>query len=154
MKPAIWLWCSLSELTTLWPRAVSAHRPSDLLGVTSLTNQCRGWMHWKFCTLSPKALANWSCFSDHASVVSERQQQTLLKLQQITIHYTEVAKHRNTTYDFRNVENANLIAESSHKWNLLNNAECHRICQSLAELIKSRSVHLNRVAIWTSICKY
>ncbi len=33
-------------------------------------------------------------------------------------------------------------------------AECHGICQSLDELIKSRSLHLNQIAIWTSICKY
>ncbi len=40
------------------------------------------------------------------------------------------------------------------KWNLQFNAECHGICQSLDELIKSRSLHLNQIAIWTSICKY
>ncbi len=28
------------------------------------------------------------------------------------------------------------------------------ICQSLDELIKSRSLHLSQIAIWTSICKY
>ncbi len=39
-------------------------------------------------------------------------------------------------------------------WNLLYNAECHGICRSLDELIKSRSVHLNRLALWTSIYQY
>ncbi len=28
------------------------------------------------------------------------------------------------------------------------------MCQSLDELIESRSLHLNQIAIWTSICKY
>ncbi len=28
------------------------------------------------------------------------------------------------------------------------------MCQSLDELINSRSLHLNQIAIWTSICKY
>ncbi len=32
--------------------------------------------------------------------------------------------------------------------------ECHEICQGLDELIKSRSLHLNQITIWTSICKY
>ncbi len=32
--------------------------------------------------------------------------------------------------------------------------ECHGICQSLDELIKSRSLHLNQITIWTCICKY
>ncbi len=36
----------------------------------------------------------------------------------------------------------------------LYNAECHGVCRSLDELIKSRSVHLNRLALWTSIYKY
>ncbi len=31
--------------------------------------------------------------------------------------------------------------------------ECHRICQTLDEFIKSRSLHLNQIVIWTSICK-
>ncbi len=35
--------------------------------------------------------------------------------------------------------------------NLPYNAECHGICRSLDELIKSRSVHLNRLAILVSI---
>ncbi len=28
------------------------------------------------------------------------------------------------------------------------------MCQSLDELIKSRSLHFNQITIWTSICKY
>ncbi len=28
------------------------------------------------------------------------------------------------------------------------------MCQSLDELIKSRPLHLNQIAIWSSICKY
>ncbi len=28
------------------------------------------------------------------------------------------------------------------------------MCQSLDELIESRSLHLNQIVIWTSICKY
>ncbi len=40
------------------------------------------------------------------------------------------------------------------KWNLPYNAECHGMCRSLDELIKSRSVNLNRLALWTSIYKY
>ncbi len=44
-------------------------------------------------------------------------------------------------YDFRDAENVDGIVESSHKKrNLQFNAECHGICQSLDELIKSRSV--------------
>ncbi len=47
-------------------------------------------------------------------------------------------------YDFRDAENADGIAESSHKNGIY----------SLDELIKSRSLHLNQITIWTSICKY
>ncbi len=58
-------------------------------------------------------------------------------------------------YDFHDAENPNGIAESSHKkQNLQFNAECHGMCQCLDELIKSRSLHLNQITIWTSICKY
>ncbi len=28
------------------------------------------------------------------------------------------------------------------------------MCKSLDELLKSRSLHLNQITIWTSICKY
>ncbi len=52
-------------------------------------------------------------------------------------------------YDFRDAENTDVIAESSHKngiysltWNVT------EFCQSLDELIKSRSLHLNQIAIW------
>ncbi len=47
-------------------------------------------------------------------------------------------------------ESRNLVK----KQNLQFNAECHGMCQSLDELIKSRSLHLNQITIWTSICKY
>ncbi len=40
------------------------------------------------------------------------------------------------------------------KQNLQFNAESHGMCQNLEELIKSRSLYLNQIAIWTSICKY
>ncbi len=57
--------------------------------------------------------------------------------------------------DFRDAVNADGIAESSHKnWILQFNAECHRMCQSLDELIKSRPLHLYQIAIWTGYCKY
>ncbi len=45
--------------------------------------------------------------------------------------------------------------ESSHKNGMFsltrNVTECVKI---LDELIKSKSLHLNQIAIWTSICKY
>ncbi len=66
----------------------------------------------------------------------------------------EVAKHLNITYDVRDAENAGGIAECSHIMDFTVNAECHGMCRSLDELIKSRSVHLNRLALWTSIYKY
>ncbi len=66
----------------------------------------------------------------------------------------EVAKHLNITYDVRDAENAGGIAECSHIKKFTYNAECHGMCRSLDELIKSRSVHLNRLALWTSIYKY
>ncbi len=52
-------------------------------------------------------------------------------------------------YDFRDAENAEGI---SRNWQF--NADCHGTCQILDELIKSRSLHLNQITIWTSICKY
>ncbi len=58
----------------------------------------------------------------------------------------EVAKHLNITYDVRDAENAGGIADCSHLMEFM--------CRSLDELIKSRSVHLNRLALWTSIYKY
>ncbi len=126
MKRAIWLWCSLSELTTLWARAVSAHRASDLLGVTSPTNQ-RGRL--KALSHGKRLLTGAACFSDHASVVSQRQQQTLLKLQYITIHYTEVAKHLNIIYLWfpRWGKRGRNCGIQSYKWNLLYNAESRNL---------------------------
>ncbi len=69
-------------------------------------------------------------------------------------HVAEVAKHLNITYDVRDAENAGGIAECSHIMEFTVYAECHGMCRSLDELIKSRSVHLNRLALWTSIYKY
>ncbi len=51
-------------------------------------------------------------------------------------------------YDFHDEENADEITECSHK----NRIYC--IMQNVNELIKSRSLHLNYIAIWTIICKY
>ncbi len=56
-------------------------------------------------SLTPKALANWSCVSDHASVVSQGK---------AAADVAEVAKHLNITYDVRDAENAGGIAECSH----------------------------------------
>ncbi len=64
----------------------------------------------------------------------------------------EVEKHLNINYDVRDVENAGGITECSNIMEIY--AECHGMCRSLDELIKSRSVHLNRLALWTSIYKY
>ncbi len=55
-------------------------------------------------------------------------------------------------YNFRNAENTDGIAKSSHKNRI--NAECHGICQILDGYIKSRSIHLNQNEIWTSVCEY
>ncbi len=50
--------------------------------------------------------------------------------------------------DFRDAVNMDGIAESSHKNRILQfNAECHRMCQSLDELIKSRPLHLYGLVI-------
>ncbi len=56
-------------------------------------------------SLTPKALANWSCVSDHASVVSAAD---------AAADVAEVAKHLNITHDVRDAENAGGIAECSH----------------------------------------
>ncbi len=66
-------WCSLSELNTLWewgdlsisesnlrPPLIWYDHESD-----QSTRKTEG-------SLTPRALANWSCLSDHASVVSQR----------------------------------------------------------------------------------
>ncbi len=57
-------------------------------------------------------------------------------------------------YGFRDGENPDGIAESSHINGIYCIMRSHGICQSLDELIKSRSVHLNRLVLWTSICKH
>ncbi len=54
-------------------------------------------------------------------------------------------------YDSRDAENADGIAGSSHKNIIYSNVECHGMCQSLDELIKSRSLYLNKIAIWSSV---
>ncbi len=102
-------------------------------------------------SLTPKVLANWSCVSDHASVVSQR--------------YNTIAINHNPLHWSCKTPQYNLWCPrcgkcgrnrgmQSYKWNLQYNAECHGICRSLDELIKSRSVHLNRLALWISIYKY
>ncbi len=56
----------------------------------------------------------------------------------------EVAKHLNITYDVRDAD--------MQSYNGI-----YRITRNVSkfnELIKSRSVHLNRLALWTSIYKY
>ncbi len=61
--------------------------------ITSPTNQ-RGKTEG---SLTQTALANWSCLSDHASVVSQGK---------AAADVNEVAKHLNITYDARDAENA------------------------------------------------
>ncbi len=78
---------------------------------------------------------------------------------QVAIHHNPLhwsAKHLNIIYLWFSAmgKRGRNRGIQSYKWNLLYNAECHGICQRLDELIKSRSVHLNRLALWTSICKY
>ncbi len=53
-------------------------------------------------------------------------------------------------YDLRDAEKRNPVI----KTNVQFNEECYGICQCLDEFIKSRSLHLNQITIWTSICKY
>ncbi len=67
----------------------------------------------------------------------------------------EVAKHLNITYDVRDAENAGGITECSPYNGIYRITRNVRgMCRSLDQLIKSRSVHLNRLALWTSIYKY
>ncbi len=58
-------------------------------------------------------------------------------------------------YDFCDAENMDGIMESTHK----NRIYCIKqnvmeFAKFLDELIKSRSVHFNQNAIWTSVCEY
>ncbi len=101
-------------------------------------------------SLTPKALANWSCVSDHTSVVSQRY--NTIAINYNPLHWSCKTPQYNLMSAMRKMR-----AESRNAviwWNLPYNAECHGICRSLDELIKSRSVHLNRLALWTSIYKY
>ncbi len=92
--------CSLSELNTQWEWgnlsiSESNLRPPLIWYVGShesdqSTRKTEG-------SLTPRALANWSCLSDHA-----------------VADVAEVAKHLNITYDVRDAENAGGIAECSH----------------------------------------
>ncbi len=89
--------CSLSELNTLWPRAISAHRSSDM--ITSPTNQ-RGKL---------KAVSHRKHLLTGAVVTHQ------LSLKgKAAADVAEVAKHLNITYDVRDAENAGGIAECSH----------------------------------------
>ncbi len=100
--------CSLSELNTLWEWgdlsiSESNLRPPLIWYVEShesdqSTRKTEG-------SLTPRAHANWSCVSDHASVVSQSK---------AAADVAEVAKHLNITYDVRDAENAGGIAECSH----------------------------------------
>ncbi len=100
--------CSLSELNTLWEWgdlsiSESNLRPPLIWYVEShesdqSTRKTEG-------SLTLKAHANWSCLSDHASVVSQSK---------AAADVAEVAKHLNITYDVRDAENAGGIAECSH----------------------------------------
>ncbi len=82
--------CSLSELNTLWEWgdlsiSESNLRPPLIWYVESLESNLRPPLIWYVeshesdqstqkteGSLTPRALANWSCLSDHASVVSQR----------------------------------------------------------------------------------
>ncbi len=93
--------CSLSELNTLWPRAISAHRSSDMLRVTSPTNQCG-----KLKAVSHRE----HLLTGAASVITHQ-----LSLKgKAAADVAEVAKHLNITHDVRDAENAGGIAECSH----------------------------------------
>ncbi len=105
--------CSLSELNTLWEWGDLSISESNLrppliwyVGSHESDQSTRKTED----SLTPRALADWSCLGDHASVVSQRYNTIAI----ITIHYTEVAKHLNITYDVRDAENAGGIAECSH----------------------------------------
>ncbi len=144
---------SLSELNTLWEWgdlsiSESNLRPPLIWYVEShesdqSTRKTEG-------SLTPRAHANWSCVSDHASVVSER--------------YNTIAINHNPLHWSCKTPQYNLWCPRCGKCGrnrgmqsyngIYYNAECHGICRSLDELIKSRSVNLNRLALWTSIYKY
>ncbi len=101
--------CSLSELNTLWEWgdlsiSESNLRPPLIWYVEShesdqSTRKTEG-------SLTPRALANWSCLSDHALELSLKGK--------AAADVAEVAKHLNITYDVRDAENAGGIAECSH----------------------------------------
>ncbi len=60
-------------------------------------------------------------------------------------------------YDSRDAENAGEIAETRHKngiYSLTRILQFNTEFVNLYELIKSRSLHLNQIGIWTSSCKY
>ncbi len=64
----------------------------------------------------------------------------------------EVAEHLNITHDVRDAENAGGMQSYNGIHRITRNVtECVEVW---IELIKSRSVHLNRLALWTSIYKY
>ncbi len=101
--------CSLSELNTLWEWgdlsiSESNLRPPLIWYVESHESDQSTLENWMAVSL-PKALANWSCLSDH--------DQLSLK-GKAAADVAEVAKHLNITYDVRDAENAGGIAECSH----------------------------------------
>ncbi len=138
--------CSLSELNTL-SRAISAHRSSDVESHESdqSTRKTEG-------SLTPKALANWSCLSDHASVVS--QMYNTIAINHNPLHWSCKTPQYNLWSPRCGKCGRNRGMQSYNGIYRITVNECHGICRSLDELIKSRSVHLNRLALWTSIYKY
>ncbi len=90
-----------SEAISQSLRAISAHRSSDMLRVTSPTNQ-RGKL---------KAVSHREhMLTGAASVITHQ-----LSLKgKAAADVAEVAKHLNITYDVRDAENAGGIAECSH----------------------------------------
>ncbi len=125
MKRAIWLWRSLSELTTLWARAVSAHRASDLLGVTSPTNQrgrLKALSHWKLLLTGAASVITHQLSlkgSSRRCSSCNKSQSTTLKLQ----------KHLNIIYLWfpRWGKRGRNRGIQSYKWNLLYNAESRNL---------------------------
>ncbi len=133
MQP-VWAQHSESEAISQSLRAISAHRSSAYVESHESDQSTRKTEG----SLTPKAtltLRQWSrinCLSKGKAAAD----------------VAEVAKHLNITMMSAMPENAGGIAE----WQSYNGiyrikyAECHGRCRSLDELIKSRSVHLNRLA--------
>ncbi len=145
--------CSLSGLNTLWEWgdlsiSESNLRPPLIWYVEShesdqSTRKTEG-------SLTPRALANWSCLSDHASVVSQRY--NTIAINHNPLHWSCITPQYNLWCPRCGKCGRNRGMQSYN--GIYRITECHGMCRSLDELIKSRSVHLNRLALWTSIYKY